>query len=175
MFLKFCVSQIVHFSNIAILKCSNSQIQHFSNSTFLKWSNSQIEHFSNGAILKWSNSQIEHFSKSAIWVRHHQLDDSLVGQLTTPLKSFTKYMRCYLEKYTIWLICMYLDSYCITVSVRSQCISLSEIILHLNPVRLSLKNPMGSIPEYWLVAVVVTARSRSTPFLDNKKSASSFY
>ena len=92
---------------------------------------------------------------------------------STPLKSFTKYMRCYLEKYTIWLICMYLDSYCITV--RSQCISLSEIILHLNPVRLSLKNPMGSIPEYWLVAVVVTARSTSTPFLDDKKSASSFY
>ena len=41
-----------------------------------------MEHFSNGAILKWSNSQIEHFSKSAIWGRHHQLDDSLVGQLT---------------------------------------------------------------------------------------------
>ena len=42
-----------------------------------------MEHFSNGAILKWSNSQIEHFSKSAIWGRHHQLDDSLVGQLTS--------------------------------------------------------------------------------------------
>ena len=42
-----------------------------------------MEHFSNGAFLKWSNSQIEHFSNGAIWGRHHQLDDSLVGQLTT--------------------------------------------------------------------------------------------
>ena len=42
-----------------------------------------MEHFSNGAILKWSNSQIEHFSNGANWGRHHQLDDSLVGQLTT--------------------------------------------------------------------------------------------
>ena len=66
MFLKFCVSQIVHFSNIAILKCSNSQIQHFSNSTILKRSNSQTEHFSNGAILKWNNFQIDHFSNGAI-------------------------------------------------------------------------------------------------------------
>ena len=41
-----------------------------------------MEQFSNRAFLKWSNSQIEHFSKSAIWGRHHQLDDSLVGQLT---------------------------------------------------------------------------------------------
>ena len=41
-----------------------------------------MEHFSNGAILKWSNSQIQHFSNGAIWGRHHQLDDSLVGQLT---------------------------------------------------------------------------------------------
>ena len=45
---------------------------------------------------------------------------------------------------------------------------LSEIILHLNPLRLSFKTPMGSIPVYWLVAVVVTARSRSTPFSDDK-------
>ena len=41
-----------------------------------------MEQFSNGAFLKWSNSQIEHFSNGAIWGRHHQLDDSLVGQLT---------------------------------------------------------------------------------------------
>ena len=44
----------------------------------------QIEHFSNGAFLKWSNSQIEHFSNGAFLGRHHQLDDSLVGQLTRP-------------------------------------------------------------------------------------------
>ena len=42
-----------------------------------------MEHFSIGAILKWSNSQMEQFSNSAFWGRHHQLDDSLVGQLTT--------------------------------------------------------------------------------------------
>ena len=41
-----------------------------------------MEHFSIGAILKWSNSQMEQFSNSAFWGRHHQLDDSLVGQLT---------------------------------------------------------------------------------------------
>ena len=42
-----------------------------------------MEQFSNGAILKWSDSQMEQFSNGAIWGRHHQLDDSLVGQLTT--------------------------------------------------------------------------------------------
>ena len=52
---------------------------------------------------------------------------------------------------------------------------LSKIILHLSPVRLSFKTPMCSIPVYWLVAVVVTARSRSTPFQMLKKSAFSFY
>jgi len=41
-----------------------------------------MEQFSNGAILKWSDSQMEQFSNGAIWGRHHQLDDSLVGQLT---------------------------------------------------------------------------------------------
>ena len=58
-------------------------MEHFSNGAFLKWSISQMEQFSNGAILKWSDSQIEQFSNGAIWGRHHQLDDSLVGQLTT--------------------------------------------------------------------------------------------
>ena len=58
-------------------------MEHFSNGAFLKWSNSQMERFSNGAILKWSNSQMEQFSNGAIWGRHHQLDDSLAGQLTT--------------------------------------------------------------------------------------------
>ena len=67
MFLKWSISQIEHFSNGAILKSNISQMEQFSNRTFLKW----------------SNSQIEQFSKSAIWGRHHQLDDSLVGQLTT--------------------------------------------------------------------------------------------
>ena len=57
-------------------------MKQFSNRTFLKWSISQMEQFSNGAILKWSNSHIEHFSNGAFWGRHHQLDDSLVGQLT---------------------------------------------------------------------------------------------
>ena len=65
-------------------------MEHFSNGAILKWSNSQIEHFSNGAILKWSNSQIEHFSKSAIWGRHHQLDDSLVGQLINKMDNLFK-------------------------------------------------------------------------------------
>ena len=50
-----------------------SQIEHFSNRAFLKSSISQIEHFSN----------MEQFSNGAFWGRHHQLDDSLVGQLTT--------------------------------------------------------------------------------------------
>ena len=71
-----------HFSNGAILKSNISQMEHFSNEAILKSNISQMEHFSNGAILKWSNSQIEHFSNGAIWGRHHQLDDSLVGQLT---------------------------------------------------------------------------------------------
>ena len=41
-----------------------------------------MEHFSNGAILKSNISQMEQFSNGAFWGRHHQLDDSLVGQLT---------------------------------------------------------------------------------------------
>ena len=57
-------------------------MERFSNGAILKWSNSQMEQFSNGAILKWSDSQMEQFSNGAIWGRHHQLDDSLVGQLT---------------------------------------------------------------------------------------------
>ena len=85
MFLKWSISQIEHFSNGAILKSNISQMEHFSNGAFLKWSNSQMEQFSNGAILKWSNSQMEQFSNRAIWGRHHQLDDSLVGQLTKGL------------------------------------------------------------------------------------------
>ena len=88
-----------HFSNGAILKSNISQMEHFSNEAILKSNISQMEHFSNGAILKWSNSQIEHFSNGAILGRHHQLDDSLVGQLTRGLqeerrkgdgRSFTK-------------------------------------------------------------------------------------
>ena len=62
-----------------------SQMEHFSNGAILKSNISQMEHFSNEAILKWSNSQIKHFSNGAIWGRHHQLDDSLVGQLTSVL------------------------------------------------------------------------------------------
>ena len=81
-FLKSSISQMEHFSNGAILKSNISQMEHFSNEAILKSNISQMEHFSNGAILKWSNSQIEHFSNGAIWGRHHQLDDSLVGQLT---------------------------------------------------------------------------------------------
>ena len=42
-----------------------------------------MEHFSNGAILKSNISQMEQFSNGAFWGRHHQLDDSLVGQLTS--------------------------------------------------------------------------------------------
>merc|ERR1712208_247373 len=83
MFLKCSISQMEHFSNGAFLKWSISQMERFSNGAFLKWSNSQRERFSNGAILKWSNSQMEQFSNGAIWGRHHQLDDSLVGQLTS--------------------------------------------------------------------------------------------
>ena len=80
--LKWSISQMEHFSNGAILKSNISQMEHFSNEAILKSNISQMEHFSNGAILKWSNSQIEHFSNGAIWGRHHQLDYSLVGQLT---------------------------------------------------------------------------------------------
>ena len=69
-FLKFSISQILLFSNPALLKSYNSQILH-----------TQILFFSNPAILKFCNSQILHFSNSAIWGRHRQLDDSLVGQL----------------------------------------------------------------------------------------------
>ena len=80
--LKWSISQMEHFSNGAILKSNISQMEHFSNEAILKSNISQMEHFSNGAILKWSNSQMEHFSNGANWGRHHQLDDSLVGQLT---------------------------------------------------------------------------------------------
>ena len=61
-----------------------------------------MEHFSNGAFLKWSNSQIKHFSNGAIWGHHHQLDDSLVGQLTRTEYTFS--MKSFniktLHKYT---------------------------------------------------------------------------
>ena len=71
-----------HFSNGAILKSNISQMEHFSNEAILKSNISQMEHFSNGAILKSNISQMEQFSNGAFWGRHHQLDDSLVGQLT---------------------------------------------------------------------------------------------
>ena len=86
-----------HFSNGAILKSNISQMEHFSNEAILKSNISQMEHFSNGAILKWSNSQIEHFSNGAFWGRHHQLDDSLVGQLT---KTTVEYFSLYDENHS---------------------------------------------------------------------------
>ena len=60
-----------------------SQMEHFSNGAILKSNISQMEHFSNGAILKSNISQMGQFSNGAFWGRHHQLDDSLVGQLTS--------------------------------------------------------------------------------------------
>ena len=109
--LKSNISQMEHFSNGAILKSNISQMEHFSNEAILKSNISQMEHFSNGAILKWSNSQIEHFSNGAIWGRHHQLDDSLVGQLTRvwglPIWKYEKVsdvvqsrVRCYSKNLT---------------------------------------------------------------------------
>ena len=56
-----------------------------------------MEHFSNGAILKSNISQMEQFSNGAFWGRHHQLDDSLVGQLT-----IRHLMKVYLETF-FWM------------------------------------------------------------------------
>ena len=71
---------------------------------FLKWSISQIEHFSNGAILKSNISQMEQFSNGAFWGRHHQLDDSLVGQLTSWLVVVLRRLYLATQLFTLLLI-----------------------------------------------------------------------
>ena len=66
-----------------------------------------MEQFSNGAILKWSDSQMEQFSNGAIWGRHHQLDDSLVGQLTSDgvdLDCYDYWSTCSAKKSSNFLI-----------------------------------------------------------------------
>ena len=62
-----------------------------------------MEQFSNHAFLKWSNSQIKHFSKSANWGRHHQLDDSLVGQITSQHPVSTLGVNTYLKEGAGWV------------------------------------------------------------------------
>ena len=94
-FLKSFVSHILCFSNPLILKSFVSQILCSSNPFFLKFYKSQ-----NPAFLKFCISQILRLSNSAfsncvMWGRHHQLDDSLVGQLTREEDklSFSKMQR----------------------------------------------------------------------------------
>ena len=73
---------------------------------------------------------------------------------STPLKSFTKFMRCYLEKYTTLLICMYLDSYCVTV--RSQYIFFQKSFCtwipydYLSRLLWAPFQYIGSWPWWWL-------------------------
>ena len=61
----------------------DSQLVLFSISVFLNLCDSQLVFFSICAILNLCNSQLVFFSIKAVWGRHRQLDDSLVGQLTS--------------------------------------------------------------------------------------------
>ena len=73
----------MRFSISAFLNLCDSQLVLFSISVFLNLCDSQLVFFSICAILNLCNSQLVFFSIKAIWARHRQLDDSLVGQLTT--------------------------------------------------------------------------------------------
>ena len=81
-FLNLCDSQSVLFSISVFLNLCDFQSVLFSISVFLNLCNSQSVRFSISVFLNLCVSQLVFFSISAIWGRHHQLDDSLVGQLT---------------------------------------------------------------------------------------------
>ena len=55
----------------------------FSIGAILNWIFSQMEFFSIGSFLNLIFSQLDLFSIESFWGRHRQLDDSLVGQLTS--------------------------------------------------------------------------------------------
>ena len=76
-------SAFPYFEADAELGVHISQYVFFSISVFLNLCDSQLVFFSICAILNLCNSQLVFFSIKAIWARHHQLDDSLVGQLTS--------------------------------------------------------------------------------------------
>ena len=80
-------SQMIHSLNLeelsVFLNLCDSQSVLFSISVFLNLCDSQLVFFSICAILNLCNSQLVFFSIKAIWGRHRQLDDSLVGQLTS--------------------------------------------------------------------------------------------
>ena len=66
----------------------------FSISVFLNLCDSQLVFFSICAILNLCNSQLVFFSIKAVWGRHRQLDDSLVGQLTSPVSDQSTWKMC---------------------------------------------------------------------------------
>ena len=80
-------SQMIHSLNLeelsVFLNMCDSQSVLFSISVFLNLCDSQLVFFSICAILNLCNSQLVFFSIKAVWGRHRQLDDSLVGQLTS--------------------------------------------------------------------------------------------
>ena len=82
-FLNLCFSQFMQFSITVFLSLCDSQSVRFSISVFLNLCDSQLVFFSICAILNLCDSQLVFFSIKAVWGRHRQLDDSLVGQLTT--------------------------------------------------------------------------------------------
>ena len=77
---------------------------------------------------------MEHFSKSAIWGRHHQLDDSLVGQLTsadrTSVEDILK--RVKVQKEVVR---------CKKIAYKLQCPSFSYSTMHYAVVILLLQSP----------------------------------
>ena len=95
-FLNLCDSQSVRFSICAFLNLCDSQLVLFSISVFLNLCDSQLVFFSICAILNLCNSQLVFFSIKAIWARHRQLDDSLVGQLTKFLDHLTVIITCFI-------------------------------------------------------------------------------
>ena len=80
--LNLCFSQSVRLSIGVFLNLCDSHSVLFSISVFLNLCDSQLVFFSICAILNLCNSQLVFFSIKAVWGRHRQLDDSLVGQLT---------------------------------------------------------------------------------------------
>ena len=77
-----------------------SQSLRHSISRFLNRVFSQLDLFSIGSFLNRIFSQSDLFSIGSFWGRHHQLDDSLVGQLTTIVYIQITNIHVYLQTYT---------------------------------------------------------------------------
>ena len=102
-------SQSSHHSIFAFHDLCISRSVFFSICAFLNLCFSQLVLFSISVFLNLCDSQLVFFSIKAVWGRHRQLDDSLVGQLTMTFQvtcegQLSRFLQCliFLRSLTLW-------------------------------------------------------------------------